>query len=418
MTTRLDDEGVATMPPLQPQRFLGLAIFIGSASWIAAFVAMNTVLIPARLELVAPDQKVALVATLTAIGAVVSLLATIAFGAFSDLTRSRLGRRTPWILAGAIGTFASTLFIMNVTSGSAMVVGWALFQFCLAAIVAPMVTIIPDRVTEERRGSYSSIYGVSMMVGGAIGGIVASRFIADPQQGMLVIGIVVLLGGPIFVLLAPDASNLKQPREAFSGRMLIHNFSIPLKNSRDFYFALVGKLLFVIGTFSITGYQLYILTDYIGASAEQAGNTIALMSMINLVLGALFAGVSGVISDRFRRRKIFVVAAAGILVVGTLFPFLIAEPWAMLVFAAFSGVGGGVFNAVDQAVNYDVLPDPETAAKDLGILNMANTGGQALGPAIASGAVALTATFGSVFVVSAISLGLSGLAIKMIRKSS
>ena len=45
----------------------------------------------------------------------------------------------------------------------------------------------------------------------------------------------------------------------------------------------------------------------------------------------------------------------------------------ILVAEAFIGIGGGLFFAVDQALCIDVLPDPDNTAKDLGVLNIANT---------------------------------------------
>jgi len=420
MENVVEPEVLSTAGPTKrarPSWVLALAIFLGAVLWLAPFLGMNTVLIPAKLEVIAPDSKVGLIATISAVGALVSLVATIAFGAISDLTRSRFGRRVPWMLLGSAGSAAMLLVVRSAEGSGTVVLGWALFQVFLAAIVAPLVAVIPDRVPERRRGTFSSVYGVSMMMGGAVGMMIASRFIEDPDQGMLVMAVMIFLAGPLFAVLAPDVSNADVPREPFSLAMVLHNFSFPVKNARDFYLALSGKLFFVIGTYMITGYQLYILTDYMGASSAEAGDIIALVSLITLVLGLVFAAVSGPLSDRVGRRKIFVIAAAGLLAVGTIFPLSVAEPWTMLVFAVFSAIGGGIFNSVDQAVNYDVLPDPETAAKDLGIINMANTGGQVFGPLAGSAVVGIAGSFGMVFLVSAVSMVASGTLIKLLKGS-
>ena len=50
----------------------------------------------------------------------------------------------------------------------------------------------------------------------------------------------------------------------------------------------------------------------------------------------------------------------------------------------FAGLGYGIFSSLDQALNIDVLPNMKTAAKDLGILNIANNGGQVIGPVLSS----------------------------------
>lgn len=407
------DHGPTQRPPAR----LAVALFLGVVMWIGPFIGFNAVLLPARLDIIAPDQKVALVATLAVVGSIVALVANIFFGALSDLTRSRFGRRIPWIVVGSVGTFLSATFVITTESVAVMVAGWCGFQFFLNAIVAPLVTVIPDRVPTKLRGSYSAVYGVAMMVGASLGQLAASGFVADPQQGMWILAVTVLLCAPVVAILAPDTSNTHVPRPRFSKAMVLQNFTFPLKGSRDFYFALSGKLLFVLGTFSVTGYQLYILTDYMGASSQVAGSTIAAMSIINLVTGLVFGAISGPISDKLGRRKILVMGSAVLVALGTTFPFFVAQPWAMIVFALIAGVGQGVYNSVDQALNYEVLPDPETAAKDLGILNMSNTGGQIMGPALTSAVVGLSGGYGGVFIAAAAVLVASAGLIKPIRKA-
>lgn len=52
----------------------------------------------------------------------------------------------------------------------------------------------------------------------------------------------------------------------------------------------------------------------------------------------------------------------------------------MYLYAGIAGFGYGVYSAIDQALNVDVLPNKEEAGKGLGILNLATTLGQAVGP--------------------------------------
>ncbi|WP_281166397.1 MFS transporter, partial [Liquorilactobacillus sicerae] len=59
-------------------------------------------------------------------------------------------------------------------------------------------------------------------------------------------------------------------------------------------------------------------------------------------------------------------------------------PWTLFVYAGLSGAAMGMYNSVDQALNVSVLPNPNNAAKDLGIVNLANSLGQVFGPIVAS----------------------------------
>lgn len=81
------------------------------------------------------------------------------------------------------------------------------------------------------------------------------------------------------------------------------------------------------------------------------------------------------------------------------------NPWTMVVYGLLAGLGMGIFFAVDQALNLEVLPNPQTAAKDLGILNLANTGSQIIGPIVAAAIV--TASHGSYFGIFPVCAGLA-----------
>ena len=60
-------------------------------------------------------NKEAILSLAVACGAAVSLVANPLFGAFSDRTTSRFGRRSPWVLAGAVLASAA-LFAMSGTA--------------------------------------------------------------------------------------------------------------------------------------------------------------------------------------------------------------------------------------------------------------------------------------------------------------
>lgn len=82
---------------------IGVATGLGALLWLGPYLEVNTVLLPAKVEQVAPGNKAAIVALLAISAMIVATIANIIIGGLSDLTRSRWGRRTPWIVAGSIG---------------------------------------------------------------------------------------------------------------------------------------------------------------------------------------------------------------------------------------------------------------------------------------------------------------------------
>ncbi|MFU8945359.1 MFS transporter [Mycetocola zhadangensis] len=418
----------SNLPSLQPEsatttsgrpRFsirLAAAIIVGNLLWLAPFIAGISVLLPARLEIIAPDEKISAIATLAMAGSLVALIANILFGALSDRTRSRLGRRSPWMILGSVASALSLYGLTVVGSVTGLVLLWCVFQFFLNAIVAPLIAIIPDRVPEKLRGTYSAIYGIGATIGAGVAGIIASRFITDPTTGLFIFGTAILFAGPLVTLIAPDHSNKNDPKAPLDRASLLRNFSFPRRGARNFYLALVGKLLFVLAMYSVTGYQLYILTDHFALAPLAAGAMIATIAGIQTV-GSLLAGtIAGPLSDKFERRKAPVVGAALLLAIALIVPFFWHDSSSMIVFAVLGlGLAFGIFNAVDQALNYKVLPDPAAAAKDLGILNMANTGGQVLGPVVMSVAVVGFGGYSAGFLIAAGTAVLSAITISLIR---
>jgi hypothetical protein len=71
--------------------------------------------------------------------------------------------------------------------------------------------------------------------------------------------------------------------------------------------------------------------------------------------------------------------------------------------------------AVDTALMTLVLPNPEDAAKDLGVLNIANAGPQALAPALAAVAITLLGGYRSLFAVAIVLVVAAALSVQPIR---
>lgn len=171
----------------------------------------------------------------------------------------------------------------------------------------------------------------------------------------------------------------------------------------------------VTGQYVIVGYQLYIFSDYMKLGTKQQESSVAIMSTILMITGIIFCAVAGPLADRFKRPKVPVAITTILLGVGAFFPFFTPQPWTMFVYATIAGIGMGAYNAVDNALNVAVLPDPNTAAKDLGIINMANTLGQVFGPIIAGGVIAI-AGYRAIFPVETLICVIGGLMIMGIKR--
>jgi MFS family permease len=81
---------------------LGIGFTFSAVICAIPWVALSSLVLPATLNNIDPSSKEAILGMINAIGSIVALLANFIFGALSDNTRSRFGRRTPWIIAGGL----------------------------------------------------------------------------------------------------------------------------------------------------------------------------------------------------------------------------------------------------------------------------------------------------------------------------
>ncbi|MEU7749593.1 MFS transporter [Nonomuraea sp. NPDC049158] len=371
-------------------------LFFVHAGWMLPFAAAGT-FIPAIMTEIDSGRKVALYATLAATGSLASMIATIIIGTLSDRTRSRLGKRNPWIASGGV-ILAIAATAMSFTSNFALLVAlWIIFQVGLALVLAPLFAVLPDRVTPGNLGKASALVGFGQLVAQSLGGVVAGALITVPREGLRWLPWLIAASAALFVLLAPEPDNRDEPREPRAARALLRSFVPP--SDRDFLLALVGRFLLLMSFMSVLLYQLFVLTDYIGLDVKVAGGVIATGGVIMAISAGAATVLSGPLSDRLGRRKPIVIAASLIFAAAEV-PLVLSD--SVGAFYTFLGVGGfayGIYIAVDQALLTEVLPSNDDRAKDMGILNIANTGPQILAPII-SGLVVTAIGYRGVFVIA------------------
>jgi MFS family permease len=174
------------------------------------------------------------------------------------------------------------------------------------------------------------------------------------------------------------------------------------------------RFLALFGTAIPQTYLVYFLPARLGTSPEHVAGQAAALITISSVCTLAMAGLGGWISDRTGRRKPFVIGAAVLIGIG-LFLLATAPTFAALAVAEIVfGLGNGLFLAVDLALITQVLPDPETVGKDLGVINIANALPQSLAPAIAP-AVLLAGGYTLLFAVAAMSLMLAAVLVTRIK---
>ncbi|MFJ7266927.1 MFS transporter [Streptomyces sp. NPDC099050] len=392
------------------QRGLMLLLLIANSSMLAVYMGVGSVLLPTQIAAIAPENKVALLGLIGGISAVFATAFNPIAGALSD----RSGRRNPWILGGALASLAGLAFLGSVRTALLVGIAWCLIQATLNVYQAAVTAVVPDRIPVAKRGTASAVVGLALPIGGTVGVLIASQTVGQVRTGYLIFG--ALTAGSALLLSAfyRDVPR-SAPAPAVPMRQKIAAFLSAL-SSHDFRWAFIGRALMVLGYFMVIGYQLYILDDHIELPAGLSpAAAMAVLTPVTMVAMAVSTVVGGVLSDRWNRRKVFVGVSAALAGLVMVVP-VVSPTWTgMIVFNALNGLAFGCFMAVDTALVTLVLPRAEDAARDLGVLNMANAGPQIIAPFVASAVVTAFGGYTPLFLVGGVLSLFGALAILPIR---
>ncbi|PLS29869.1 MFS transporter [Bifidobacterium parmae] len=397
--------------------FMAFAVLSG-----VAFFGTMSVLVPQRLRAdlgMGTVESTAALGAINSAGSIASIFIALFIGALSDRTRSKWGKRTPWIFTGAF--IYGVCFWSLSRPSTAVLIGifYVLALVGLNMVQAPIYALISDRVEESNRATVSAAIGGGGVIGQGIGTLIGSRFMENVEVGFVCTGLCALAAGLLAVFLTPkEPSSKDMPKDTSKsmGRVILESLTPPLKDCGDFYRAFICRTCLIVAYQMIFSYQLYILTDHIGDSGKQAANAMAIISVLTMVASMVASLISGPIADALHRRKAPIAVACAVFAIGLAMPWIFPTEMGMFLFGGIASFGYGMYLSVDQALNVDVLPNKETAGKDLGFMNIATCAGQAIGVAITSSIVAATHSYNFVFPTAIAMAAIAAIAVLGIKR--
>src|SRR5215467_9735216 len=291
--------------------------------------------------------------------------------------------RRPWVVTGLVGGSLGILVIALAPSVPVVFAGWCMAQLSFNALLAAMVAVLPDQVPSVQRGLVSGVLGVCLPVASVCGTFLVKLFTGSLLAMFLG---PCAIGGFFILLFAVTLKDRRLPRAAkpaWSLREFASTFYVSPRQNPDFAWAFASRFMFVMAYAFLASYQAYYLLDKIGSAQADVPQQIFLGILVQSAVIVAASVVGGRLSDRTGRRKIFVMTAS---IVYGLALFVIASASnfnGFLVGMAISGLGFGVYVAVDLALVVDVLPGKDNVAKDLGVFNIAGALPFSIAPAIA-----------------------------------
>jgi len=381
---------------------LGVVFF----TLLTLYASALGVLLPNQIQNLDPHRKAQTLGVIYAITSVFSTLTTPIAGALSDRTRSRFGRRTPWILTGA--TIGGIAIILTPYGGNLIGITliWLVSVVTLNSMQPAITTLVAERFAPAERGLASGVVGGAMTAGVSFGTFFAGSLADRIPLAYGIVGTAIIVVCVAFVALNPEPRVTLDAPAPFRLSAFLTGFWISPRQHPDFAWAFLGRFAIYMGYQAILTYLLYILQDHIGLSQARANATIATMSIVTFVALVISGLGSGLLSDRLGRRKPLVFVASLIMAAAVAMPLIVPTIHGMMAYAVLIGLGYGAFMSVDLALMTQVLPPTpagkeDTTGRDLGILTTAVNVPQILSPVMAAGLLSVSGNnYPLLFVVS------------------
>jgi MFS family permease len=320
------------------------------------------------------------IGVITTAGVIIAILVQPTMGAISDHTRTRLGRRKPYILAGT----AMDLVFLSLAATAfwnqaywPFVAAVALLQFSSNFAQGPYQGYVPDLVPAKQVGIASGLLGAANIAGNLLGPALAILFLVilpaqlhAPQIALGVFAAIALVEVTtmlVTVVWVPDRpapesrlSRLQRARGAWGTDIL---------QQRDYVWLLVSRLFVLTALVSLQAFAVFFLENAHAMNPDQA-QVLQFPLIITTAVSALLAAVpGGWISSRIGRKPVLYVAIA-LGVIGALLLAFGPAYWMVVLAAVPIGVCSGVFLGVDWALMTDIIPKAESG-RYMGISNIA-----------------------------------------------
>lgn len=334
-----------------------------------------------RADHLAPGDEAA-VGYILGIGSALSLVTAPPIGTLSDRTRSRLGRRMPYLIGGGVLGMAALVTMAYAPNIAVLGLGWAMAALGWGTALGALGSIQADRLPPSQRGKVAGLTGATTMVAPVVGVLLVGTVSHDHLLVFLLPGVVgaVLLTLLVVFFREPDSRKNTVPVRLTTGRML-RSYVFDPRAHPDFAWHLLARFVFYYGQSLYTSFVTFFYADRLDLTLVEVSGLVAISGGISVL--AMTAGTlgSGFLSDRLGRRRPFALVAAAVFLSGA-----VVSAWAhtlagLLAGAALMNLGIAVFSASSQATVLDILPERETnAGRFLAIVTLSQKIPSALAP--------------------------------------
>lgn len=385
-TTTLDPIGAVGPDEIpgsrQPRGFLPLFVL----AWFGLSIGLSTVFgasIPKVFAFLDDETKGFNLSVVAVVGGIIVMLVTPLSGRLSDRTMSRLGKRRPWILGGAVVGFLGVLVLAFATDLLPVILGWAIVQIGFGATNSAIHALLADQIPKRIRARVSAAASAANAIALIAGALIIAALPNDQQWLWFVIpgGIGAITSALLFFRLR-DIVRTDRPAPWRWADVLSTYWLNPVAY-RDFFWAFACRLLVTMSILAVSLYLLFFIIDRLGVPKEEASGVYASVLVVFTLASIVTSVVFSIVSDRTGRRKAIIWVSALLSAGGLIVALLAPDLTTFLVAMALVGAAQGSFVSVDVAMMTEVLPTFDEAGKDLGIVSLSYQIPQVLVPVVA-----------------------------------
>jgi Na+/melibiose symporter-like transporter len=358
-------------------------------AWYAQWVTIPSEILPdqvSRLLGPASPWQDAATGAVVAAGSIVALVITPIAGALSDRSRSRFGRRRPYLAVGVLLSSAALAGLwLAVGAGSLplYVLAYLNLQVWWNWAAGPAAGLIPDVAPLQRQGDASAWTNALGVVGVIAGNVLVLLLYGKAGSPVVAAAFVALnlacLAATLRVREPPptQGASMRQSLGAF-----LRSFVVSPREHPDFYWVLATRFFTNMGVWSVLTFLLYYLEAVLRLSADAATQLLpallgagACLSIPASLVGVKLADRIGLV--RLVQISSWVMAAAtSAYVLIALRPSVALVAPAVIVYA----IANGAYGAADWLLALRVLPKGQDTGKDFGIWHACMVAPQVLGP--------------------------------------
>ncbi len=381
-----------------------------------AFMPLIVLLLPRRVEAIAPDEVAMTLSLLLLVGAVVAGAAHIVAGALSDRWLRRRPNRRGLIILGTAGLGLSYVLLAYAGNLPQLLGALVLFQVTLNFAFAPLGALLADHFPNELKGKMGGIMNAALPASSLTVVLVGWLFPEDGPLGMILTGLLALACIVPLLLLWPLGDAMRAKESTRPGEQPTWALA-----RRDFQIAWCARLAIQIGATFVLGYIYVLLSQVLVTTPEMAaGNASGLLATLSApasVIAIVATVAAGALSDKAGRRRPLAFAAA-IFALGLALLAGAGSLAAFIVGYAVFYVGLSAFLSIDTALVAQLVSASPRRGTLLGIMNLTNTLPAIFAPGLtmlAFSAERIEDVLGLLFLASAGLAILSAMAILLIR---